>query len=252
MLKFSSRFWLYAPITLFLLLAAAAALHWWQMARAFETELAAHKGRQIAPGIVADWDSYRLGGFPFRIDANFTGLTLKGAGAHGPFAWRTENFALHALTYGRHQDIFEAAGPQHIAWTAANGTARSIDFLPATARASTISDARGIARFDLDIMDAGGRDERGRPFTAARAQFHMRRDPDGKDIDLMASADALESADLSFQSLRAYWTLTEADALMPLLSGQAGWPDALAGWRAKGGTVKAGPGAVPGLIAPLL
>lgn len=250
--SFSSRFWLYAPITLFLALAAAAMLHWWRAADAFEKKLAAVKGREIAPGIVIDWQSLHIGGFPFRIDADFTDLTLKGAGAHGPFAWASDRFALHALTYGRTQGIFEAAGTQRFVWMARDNAVRSVFFLPATFRASAILDARGLARFDLDIQDAGGRDQGGRTFTAARAQFHMRRDPDGKSLDLMASADALKSPALSFARLRAYWTLTGADALMPLLAGQARWPDAVANWHARGGALKSGPGAVPGLLTPLL
>ena len=32
MFKYSSRFWLYAPTGLFLLLAAAAMIHWWIVA----------------------------------------------------------------------------------------------------------------------------------------------------------------------------------------------------------------------------
>jgi hypothetical protein len=252
MLRYSSRFWLYAPISLFLALAVAAILHWFWAAGAFEKKLAALKGGEIAPGIVDDWQSASIGGFPFRIDADFTDLSLKGAGAHGPFAWSSERFALHALTYGRQQDIFEAAGTQRFVWMAPEGAVRSVFFLPATFRASAILDARGLARFDLDILDAGGRDQRGRPFTAARTQFHMRRDPDGQSLDVMASADALKSEALSFAKLRAYWTLTEAEALMPLLAGKAKWPEALANWRARGGAVKAGPGTIPGLLTPLL
>jgi hypothetical protein len=68
----------------------------------------------------------------------------------------------------------------------------------------------------------------------------------------MASADALKSQALSFAKLRAYWTLTEAEALMPLLAGKAKWPEALAQWRAQGGALEPISGTVPGLLAPLL
>jgi hypothetical protein len=80
----------------------------------------------------------------------------------------------------------------------------------------------------------------------------MRRDPDGKSLDLQASFNTLQSPVLSFKALSAYWTLTEADALMPLLAGRTSWPAAIADWRARGGTVKAGSGALPPLLEPLL
>ena len=99
-MSYSSRFWLYAPISAFLLLAAATMAHWWLVDKAFEKKLAAIKGHEAIPGVTLDWDKVEVGGFPFRIDADFTNFRAQGAGARGPFAWKTDKFALHALTYG--------------------------------------------------------------------------------------------------------------------------------------------------------
>ena len=244
MFKYSSRFWLYAPTGLFLLIAIAVMVHWWMAAGAFEKKLAALKGHQAVPGITVDWTSVQVGGFPFRMDADFTNLRLQGDGAHGPFAWTTEKFAMHALTYGRRQIVFEAAGKQDIRWTWSNGKEQHASFLPAAMRGSSILDAKGLSRFDLDIANLGGN-----RFIIGRLQFHMRRDPDGSNLDLMFRTDGLQLAGLKAGNLELYATLSRLDALMPLLRGEASWPEAVQHWRAQGGMAKLSKG-LAGALSP--
>jgi hypothetical protein len=245
--KYSSRFWLYAPITAFLMIAAAVMIHWWMAAGAFEKKLAGLKGRQAVPGIALDWKTVQIGGFPFRLDADFTNFTIKGAGAHGPFAWTSDKFALHALTYGRSQNVYEAAGQQRLNWTGADGGIHAASFLPGSMRGSSILDAQGLRRFDLDIVDMGGQG-----FTVGRLQFHMRRDPDGSDLDLMFKADAVNAR----EQVQVYALLNQAGSFAALLKGEVSWPQAIADWRARGGKAKLSqviaPGlAADGLLAPL-
>ena len=233
MFRYSSRLWLYAPISLFLLLAAAVMIYWWVAAQAFEKKLASLKGHQAVPGITVDWDQVEVGGFPFRLDAAFSNFRIGGAGAHGPFAWSSEKFALHALTYGRQQIVYEAAGRQDVRWTWSNGKEQHASFLPATMRGSSILDRRGLSRFDLDIVGLGDSS-----FTIGRLQFHMRRDPDGSDLDLMFKTDGLQLAGLKVGDLQLYITLSQLNALMPLLRGEVSWPDAAQHWREQGGKAK--------------
>jgi hypothetical protein len=241
--KYSSRFWLYAPITLFLMIAAAVMIHWWMVAGAFEKKLAAVKGHPAIPGVTLDWRTVAVGGFPFRIDADFTGFTIAGAGAHGPFAWTTEKFAAHALTYGRPKAVYEAAGQQRVQWTAADGSAHAASFLPGSMRASSIIGPEGLRRFDLDIIGMGAKD-----FTIGRLQFHKRRDPDGSDLDLMLKADAAGAR----KQVQVYALLNRAGSLVSLLKGETAWPDAAAAWRARGGTAKLSQVIAPGLAADAL
>ena len=241
MFKYSSRFWLYAPISLFLLLAVAVMIHWWVVAGAFEKRLAALKGHEAVPGVIVDWASVDVGGFPFRLDAGFTKFRIQGAGAHGPFAWTSEKFALHALTYGRKQIVYEAAGAQDVRWTWSNGKMQHASFLPGTMRGSSILDGRGLNRFDLDIVDLGNSS-----FAIGRLQFHLRRDPDGSDLDLMFGTDRLQLDGLKLGNLQLTVTLSEADALMPLLRGEASWPQAAQHWRDQGGTAKLSGGLLAG------
>jgi hypothetical protein len=235
-MNYSSRFWLYAPLGMFLALAAWAGLHWWNAASAFNRKLDAMKGREAVPGIVIDWQSKTLSGFPFNIDVVFTGLSVKGAGAHGPFAWSSEKFALHTLTYERQKQVMEASGSQHLTYVDEYGRARDARFLPGALHASAVSDSHGLARFDIDILDLGSKD-----LAVRRMQFHLRRNPDGKDIDLMARIDGVTSRVAGKTVLMEFYsTLTEAAALTPLLRGEMSWPGAIAAWQSRGGKVKPG------------
>jgi hypothetical protein len=241
--KYSSRFWLYAPTGLFLLLAAATMVHWWMVAGAFEKKLAALKGKEAIPGITLNWDSVEVGGFPFRLEANFTNLRVQGAGAHGPFSWTSEKFALHALTYGRRQIIYEAAGRQQLSWTAASGNAHTVSFLPGSMHGSSIADGKGLARFDLDIVNVGEKS-----VAIGRLQFHMRRGP--ADLDLMVRADGLAAYGVKVGGgLQLYTTLRRASALMPLLKGENSWPEAIQNWRARGGTTEPSQG-IAAVLSP--
>ena len=47
-------------------------VHWKFAADAFEKKLAALKGQEAVPGITLDWNTVTVGGFPFRLDADFT------------------------------------------------------------------------------------------------------------------------------------------------------------------------------------
>jgi hypothetical protein len=236
--KYSSRFWLYAPTGAFLLLAAAAMLHWWILAGAFEKKLAALKGNQAIPGIFLDWDKVEVGGFPFRLDADFVNLHVEGVAAHGAFSWKTEKFALHALTYGRRQTVYEAAGQQTVHWTDAKGGPHAASFMPGSLHASSVEDARGLRRADLDIVELGSRD-----FVIGRLQFHMRRDPDGKDLDLMLHLDNWGAR----KQVQVYATLGQAKAFDALLKGEQAWPESAAAWKAQGGKAKLSQVIAPGL-----
>jgi hypothetical protein len=246
--SYSSRFWLFAPINIFLALAAVAMAHWWVVAGNVEQELDAMNGHEAAPGITLSFATKSVSGFPFNLDIVFTDFAIAGQGAHGPFRWTTENFALHRLTYGRIQDIYEAAGKQTLSWTDGGGIQHGLNFLPGSMRASAIADTRGLLRFDLDVTTASGHDSAGTPFTAVRSQLHLRRDPKADAMDLQISGDDIKTegniASLfgdHITHIALYATLTKGSAFTPLLAGTSAWPAASADWRAKGGQVTMGP-----------
>lgn len=234
-MRYSSRFFLYAPLALFLALAGWAMAHWWIVAAAFDKKLTALNGHEAVPGVTFSYTSKTISGFPFNIDVVFAGFKVSGAGAHGPFAWSSEHFALHTLTYGPEKYIFEAAGQQALAWTDGAGVMHRAVFLPGSLRASSLADDRGLARFDLDLVAAAGKN-----FTAAHFQFHLRRDPQADALDLMVSADAAKAPGLQIHTLSDYLTLDPGKPFAPLLAGVQSWSDAAAAWRKAGGMARPG------------
>jgi hypothetical protein len=240
-MKYSSRFWLYAPLAVLLILAGASMAYWWTLTSALDKKLEALNGHEAIPGITISYASKSISGFPFNIDIVFTGFAAKGAGAHGPFAWTSERFALHRLTYGRSQDIYEAAGNQHLSWTSGGGNRFAVTFLPGSLRASAIIGRDGLARFDLDAVAVGGTENNGAPFAAGRIQFHLRRDPGGRELDLMASGDNLKVGNGKsaprINNVTLYSNLSQLPVIIPLLRGEKSWSDAAANWRAQGGRV---------------
>jgi hypothetical protein len=244
-MKYSSRFWLYAPLVLFLALAAWAMGHWWSAASALDTRLKAMNGHQAIPGVTISWTSQTISGFPFRMDVVFDNLLVHAEAPRGPVIWHSDHFALHSLSYGRAQYIFEAAGPQTLAWSDADNTRHHLSFLPGSLRASSIAGSKGLTRFDLDLIDASGKDSDGAAFTSGRAQFHMRRDPKTDALDLMLSAVEVKATDTPFgdhiKTLDVYSQITPGSAFARLLAGQAGWMDAIMAWRHQNGAIVSGP-----------
>jgi len=108
-MSYSSRFWLYAPLALFLALAFWAMSHWWLAAKALDQRLIALNGHQAIPGVRVAWSKQTISGFPFRLDVVFDDFSVRAEAPRGPLTWHSDHFALHSLTYGRTQDVFEAA-----------------------------------------------------------------------------------------------------------------------------------------------
>ena len=241
-MSYSSRVWLYAPLALFLGLAIWVMSHWWLAAQDMDQKLNALNGHQAIPGVRVSWSKQTIAGFPFRLDVVLENLSVRAEAPRGPVSWMSDHFALHALTYGRSQDVFEAAGRQVLAWTDADGAQHQLTFLPATLRASAIEDGRGISRFDLDMLDAGGKGTDGAALTVGRAQFHLRRDPQADALDVMLSAVEAKGATPfgdHIRSMEVYGQITQGAAFTRLLTGKTGLMDALMAWRHDGGKLVA-------------
>ena len=95
-------------------------------------------------------------------------------------------------------------------------------------------------------------DAAGDGFTARRLQFHMRRDPDGRDLDLMVKADDWREAGAPGKQVQAYVTLSQSDQFAPLLQGAAPWPDVVRAWHGHGGEMKLTQGIEPDMAARAL
>ncbi len=227
-MRYSSRFFLYAPLGAVVLLLAAAGWQWWSMASALSARLEAANGREIMPGVIFHFAAKRISGFPFRLDSELSEVTLAMATATGTTAWRSEKFAMHGLTYGRDETIFEAAGRQSLQWGG-----KRLDFAVGALHASAIVKQGALARFDLDLIGFGST-----AFTARRLQLHARRN--GTVAEILWEAEGMAAKDCHVPAeIRASVRLTKADGLTPLLAAQRYWEEGLSGWRRKGGMITA-------------
>ncbi|GAA0581955.1 DUF2125 domain-containing protein [Rhizomicrobium electricum] len=223
-MKYSSRFFLYAPLGVFLILCVAAGVHWWAMASSLSRRLDAVNGHQAMPGVTVSFAAKKIGGFPFSLDTEFTGFAVSVATPDGPTRWRSEKFAMHALTYGRDETIFEAAGKQQLRW----GQGHRLDFAVGALRASAILRQGALDRFDLDLIGFGSK-----AFVAQRLQLHARKE--AATVQMFVTADGLTNCRRN--AIRTAATVAKAEAFARLQRAEASWTDAVAGWRAAGGIV---------------
>lgn len=238
-IRYSSRLFLYGPFVLLLALAVASVINWWQLAHHLERQLVeASEGREIAPGVTLHFASETIGGCPFNLDTILQDVTIAVNAARAPLVWHTDRFAIHSLTYGRAQSIFEAAGTQTLTWTDFEGEAHRFVFEPGSLRASAIVQRGHLVRFDLDLNEIGGRE-----LSGARAQLHLRQSPVQDAIDVVASVDALRLApDLrtgfgaDILHLSVTGRIRPATGLSRLLSGKDEWRNAANTWRTEDGS----------------
>jgi Uncharacterized protein conserved in bacteria (DUF2125) len=237
-MSYSHRFFLYAPIAVFLAILGAIGVYWWMTASVFFKSLDAANGREIAPGVTLHFTSHSDGGFPFRIESVMENVRVDVATSYGPATWQAEHFALHALSYGRNQILYEAAGRQTLSWTDSEHRHHVWTFVPGSMRASSIVAGGKLARFDLDIIGIGSPE-----LAAGRAQIHMRRDPQKDAIDFALMGDVIHLApDLqsgfgdTIKTLRLNGSFAPGSPLTPLLDGKSDWRSAFENWRKANGS----------------
>lgn len=232
-MRYSSRFFLYAPFVLLLALGGAATAWWYDASSAFNEKLGSSNGHEILPGIRFSYATKSISGVPFNIDAVLGGTTLEIATRTGPLTWRSERFAIHALTYGPEHQIFEAAGKQTLSWTDSERRAHVFSFVPGSLRASAVSANGVLVRFDLDCVGLNAEES-----SAGRIQFHVRRAPQADTFDVILDGDAIRlGAGLrtglgdNVKSIELEGSVTAASAWQPLLAARADWQTAAEQWR---------------------
>jgi hypothetical protein len=238
-MNYSSRFFLYAPLALFLILASGVSANWWIAANALSTKLDSLNGRPAMPGVTLTFSSKEVGGFPFNLDVIFHDFRIEVQTRHGPSSWSAQDFALHALAYGREQMIFEAAGKQRATWIDLAGRRHTMPFEVGEWHASGIADEHGLARFDMDLIGFGSP-----ALTAARVGLHARLNPKGGAIEVAGEVDSLtpaaQGASLFGRTItQARFSASAAPArsFAPIRAAGASWESTLEDWRRNEGVL---------------
>jgi hypothetical protein len=236
-MKYSSRLFLWGPLALLLALALGASARWWSVAHDLSRRLDAWNGHEVVPGVTLSFASKTIGGFPFNIDAVFQDFRVKVDGPHGPISWRAEKFASHALTYGRAQWIMEAAGKQQLNWTTKKGEQRGLAFDAGSLHASAVFKDDELNRFDFDLV---GFDSAA--LQIARTQLHARRNPDGDQLDVVASAEEMHLSPRlqgicgeTIDDAKLESNFSNGRAFERALAGLAKWQNGFDDWRKAGG-----------------
>jgi hypothetical protein len=236
-MRYSSRFFLWAPFALLLALGLGVSARWWSVAHQLSAKLDAMNHHEVIPGVKMDFASKSLSGFPFNVDTIFHDLTFTVAGPHGSIAWRSENFASHALTFGGEHWIYEAAGHQRLTWTDAHGKQRGLAFEVASLHASaSITDTR-LERVDLDLFGFNSP-----ALSIARTQFHARRNPGADQLDMIVEMDEMHlspplrgACGETVGHVKIDGNFSNGSTFRTALSGNVPWQSGFDAWRKQGG-----------------
>lgn len=236
-MRYSHRFFLYAPVAVLLLLGLAASLYWLSAYERFTTALARLNGHEVVPGVRLSYSAAETGGFPFRLDAVLQNVRLQVQTHHGPVSWTSQHFALHSLDYGDMHILMEAAGRQRFSWYDRDGARHQLGFIPGLLRASVLGDHSAVRRIDIELYDA-----RTQLFRVVHAEFHLRQDPRHNALDLVVMADRLRLHAKNGASpadhivrLRLDGRITPATSWQGLLAGEVSWNQAALAFRSASG-----------------
>ena len=245
-MSYSNRIFFYGPVGLLLLVVGAYCVFWRVQADTLAARLDARQWRRDHAGHRLRLRREIGRRLPVPARRGALAASPSPSGAQGETAWRTENLALHMLSYGPSHFIFEAAGLQSFAWPGANGATRVFYVTPSLARASAILRDGRLARFDLDVIgfdvqDADPSIKPGSSVTVGRAQFHLRE----KDDHTLDVAIKVENAsigpgyqpalgpDLPLITLTG--SISHGETLDALLAGVGSFADGAEAWRKSNG-----------------
>jgi hypothetical protein len=248
-MSYSNRIWIYGPVGLLILVVALYSVFWRVQADMLATRLDSANGGEVLPGVVFSFADKSVGGFPFRLDAVLSGVTITDRKPEGETAWRTERLALHKLAYRNNLVILEVAGLQSFTRPGEPGEPPEVlHITPALARASAVLAGGRLARVDLDLVNLEAKDARApaeqeRTFSASRAQLHLLVRADDT-IDVATKLDnamigrgyrpKLGSA-LPLAELRG--KIAHGASFLMLEQGHGSFSDAVDEWRRNGGMI---------------
>jgi hypothetical protein len=244
-MSYSNRIFFYGPVGLLLLLVVLYSVYWRVQTDTLAARLDRANGGEVIPGVVLTFAAKTITGYPFQLDVVLSGVTFSHQAPEGETAWRTEQLALHALSYRDDQFLFEVTGLQSFSRPplTPGGPPRFIYLTPAIARASAFLNQGRLVRFDLDLLEPQGKDATNganpkRVFSAGRAQIHFLARVD-RTVDVALKIDdatigpgyAAGGTQIQLPLIDLRGQLTKGEALDALRSGETSLADAATAWR---------------------
>lgn len=189
----------------FIILAAALValiggytFYWFALADATGQGIEDWRQAARADGIVLRYRGVSVGGYPFRLEVEMEAPSLSVTGPDGTTTLSAESVQAVAQPWQPGHVLARSNGPLRIDWSLPSpaGVGDAAAAGPAVAHATAheaeaslrIVDPGEVARAALDLHGIAGESPAG-PFSAARAQLHLRRPPTAPDAERGPAAD---------------------------------------------------------------
>ncbi len=209
-----SRFWLYAPLILVLLLAAGWTGFWFYAAHRTETTIAAWIEREAASGRIHACGHRTVGGYPFRIEMRCDDVTSEIRGLGQPAKLRTASLLAVTQIWEPTLLIAELSGPMTVAFGEPT-VAYTVEWR--VMRASLRGFPRAFERVSLSVDEPIAKEAGtiGSPVARAKhLELHARLQPGSGSEPLFDVAGQLDAAVLRLANLPSKLAETPIDATL--------------------------------------
>lgn len=203
------RWGIVGPSLAFAVLVAVYSVYWFTIAdevrKAVET-YAARGGDEI----VTSWDDFAVGGYPFRIEAQFENPKATAPSAPEQWAWQGEGTYLALQPYNLRHMVLTLEGEQRFSYRDLRTPARATNEARFTAKSAQASyvllDGKPFGRLAIDLEALKGEHHLGADditerATAKRLQLHARPAESAEGVEEPGSYDiALQAEDVDVDS----------------------------------------------------
>ncbi len=199
MLKLSPNIRYVILSSLVLLAIITYTIYWFALADRIEQGVIKWADARRADGMVIEYSSLEITGFPLRMQAQATNVRIAGPGQNPGWQWHSTLLIGNVLPYNINHIVLSTPQPQDISLRINGGVLEQYQLAPQRAQASLKLKHGKLARMDLDIE--GGTVNGGRlkqdTLTLGRIQVHSRDAKNGE-----VAADGLQSPTLFDISLK--------------------------------------------------
>lgn len=154
----------------------ACTIYWFVLEDQIENGIEKWAEARRADGMVVEYNSLEVIGFPLRMQAQATNVRIAGPGKNPGWQWHSTLLIGNVLPYNINHIVLSTPQPQHISLRINGGALEQYELTPQRAQASLKLKRGKLARMDLDIEGGtvnGGRLKAG-ALSLGRIQMHTR------------------------------------------------------------------------------